>query len=73
MLAWVILISGDQLDADGPFPEFWKGVVPKVGRGMTVLANRCGHIGTPPPTLGSGHQMQTEGVFAPSTSLVSSH
>ena len=27
MLVWVILISGDQMDAGGPFPGFWKGVV----------------------------------------------
>jgi len=27
LLAWVVLVSGDQLDSDGHYPNFWKGVV----------------------------------------------
>jgi hypothetical protein len=27
LLAWVVLISGDQLDAGRPYPDVWKGVV----------------------------------------------
>jgi hypothetical protein len=26
MLAWTLIITGDQLDARGPFPKFWDGV-----------------------------------------------
>jgi hypothetical protein len=26
LLAWTLIITGDQLDARGPFPRFWVGV-----------------------------------------------
>ena len=27
LIAWAVLCTGDQLDAPGPFPNVWKGVV----------------------------------------------
>jgi hypothetical protein len=27
LLAWAVLVTADQLDATGPYPDLWRGVV----------------------------------------------
>ena len=31
LIAWTVMISGDQLDSEGFFPNFWTGVVQRSG------------------------------------------